>query len=131
MYFVIGPDGKVIARDLRAQDIKRTVKKALVQTRPARTEVEEADDSGTSGPRDSLRRTRIVHFPKGRSIGNLYVVEGKCSDPTDSWIPPLFGFDCKLLAQAKGDVRVPANKMLRLDEREIDGGFSGLKPDDI
>jgi len=86
----------------------------------------------TSNPRvPGTGGTRIVRFPKGRSIGNLYVIVGKTADPTDSWIPPLFGFDCKLLGEAQGEVKVPANKMLRLDAWKVGRGFSALKPDDI
>jgi len=78
---------------------------------------------------------RIVHFPRDRSMGKLYVLDRGRDFPTDDfygWFPPN---KKKWLGEAQGDVAVPANKMLRLDitEEAWKGGdaFAALEPDDI
>ncbi len=78
-------------------------------------------------------KERVVHFPKDRSIGQLYLVERK--SPKDCLWHEVLIWERKWLGEAQGDIRVPADKMLRLgvSRNAWKGGrpFVGLKPDDI
>lgn len=80
---------------------------------------------GSAGGKVIAGEKRTIHFPKDRSIGELYVRDGDF--PTDSY--------WERLGQAKGDVTVSADKFVRLDVSEDawqDGmPFAGLKSDDI
>jgi Leucine-rich repeat (LRR) protein len=75
---------------------------------------------------------RIIHFPKDCSIGGIYVVGEYPTDDFWSW---MFSWETQFLAEAKGDVKVPAGKILRLDVSEQAWSkpepFSGTRPDDI
>jgi len=77
-------------------------------------------------------KERVVHFPKDRSVGRLFLAKGPL--PGDIWFNRVFSWE-RILGEAQGDVRVPANKILRLDVRAgaWNGGnpFARLKPDDI
>ncbi len=70
----------------------------------------------------------IVHFPKERSMGMLYVLNANQieSYDYDDWEP---------LCEARGDVTVPAGKVLRLDLDERTGEdlspLSKLEPNDL
>ena len=76
---------------------------------------------------------RIIHFPKDCSIGGLYVVDPVY--PTDDFWAWLFAWETKWLGEARGDVKAPADKWLRLDVSEKAWSrpkpFAGLKPNDI
>ncbi|MHC4694996.1 MAG: leucine-rich repeat domain-containing protein, partial [Planctomycetota bacterium] len=76
---------------------------------------------------------RVIHFPKDRSIGWLYQVERPL--PKDCLWHEVLVWERERLGEAQGDVRVPADKMLRLDVGNNawkgDQPFAGLKPDDI
>jgi beta-lactamase regulating signal transducer with metallopeptidase domain/Leucine-rich repeat (LRR) protein len=90
--------------------------------------------------------TRVIHFPKDRMVGVLYTVDVGFpaerpfpeAEPRD-WLfgyPGGFGVDnCRPLGLAQGEVRVPADKMIRLDlypgAWKNGRVFAGLKPDDI
>jgi Leucine-rich repeat (LRR) protein len=75
---------------------------------------------------------RTIHFPKDRSIGNIYVFDEYPTDDFWSW---MFAWKTQFLAEARGDVKVPANKLLRLDIKEQAWSkpepFASLKSDDI
>jgi hypothetical protein len=75
---------------------------------------------------------RIIHFPKDRSIGNIYVFDEYPTDDFWSW---MFAWKTQFLAEARGDVKVPANKLLRLDIKEQAWSkpepFASIKSDDI
>jgi len=81
---------------------------------------------GSAGAKVIAGEKRTIHFPKDRSIGELYVRNRDF--PTGRYFSEWLG-------QAKGDVTVPADKFVRLDVSEDawQGGmpFVGLKPDDI
>jgi len=75
-------------------------------------EGEETASAEKSGPSKlTADKTRIVHFPKDRSLGTLYVrdsdIEGRKS--WEGW---------KELGQARGEISVPEGKELRLVVRE-------------
>jgi hypothetical protein len=53
--------------------------------------------------------TRVVHFPKDRSMGTLYVLDSNLLNMKDA--PPNWEWLC----EAAGDVTVPAGKALRLN----------------
>ena len=76
--------------------------------------------------------SRVIHFPKDRSIGNLYVVD---EYPTDNFWSWMFTWYTQYLAEARGNVKVPADKILRLDVSEQAWSqpepFANLKSDDI
>jgi len=80
-----------------------------------------------------IGETRVVHFPSDKSIGLLYAVDREFRiDPTWQW---LFNWEPEFLGEARGDVAVPVDKMLRLDVTEDawKGGsaLADLRPDDI
>lgn len=81
---------------------------------------------GSAGGKVIAGEKRTIHFPKDRSIGELYVRDRDF---------PTGRFFSEWLGQAKGDVTVPADKAVRLDvnENAWQGGmpFAGLKSDDI
>jgi Leucine-rich repeat (LRR) protein len=88
---------------------------------------------GNVGGKLMASQERIIHFPRDRSIGNLYVVDRVY--PTDDFWAWLFAWETKWLGEARGDMKVPANKWLRLDVSEKAWSrprpFDGLKPNDI
>lgn len=58
-------------------------------------------------------KERVVHFPKDRSIGHIYLVKRQ---PTKERLwHYVFGWVEKDLGEARGDIRIPSNGMLRLD----------------
>lgn len=71
---------------------------------------------------------RIVHFPRERSVGLLYVPDANRFDKYANieWV---------LLCEAKGDVKVPAGRELKLDWSKEAGcdlsALSKLNPDDL
>ena len=71
---------------------------------------------------------RIVHFPKDKSMGTLLVLDMNDVDTSgyDDWQP---------LCEATGDVKVPQEKVLRLDLDKKTGddlsALSKLEPDDL
>ena len=73
-------------------------------------------------------KERIVHFPKNRSMGMLYVLDSDKVDTSsyDDW---------QVLCEAAGDVTVPAGKALRLDLDKEAGNdlspLSKLRPNDL
>lgn len=85
---------------------------------------------GSIGAPEAAGQERILHFPKDRSIGEVFVRDHNSS---------VEGFDAligwKWLGQGKGDVKIPADMAARLDiiKEARQGGkpFEGLKPDDI
>jgi hypothetical protein len=76
---------------------------------------------------------RIIHFPQDHQIGNLYLVDRIY--PKDDFWAWLSVSDPCWLSVAQGDVKVPADKWLKLDVIEKAWSrprpFAGLKPDDI
>ncbi|MHC4204435.1 MAG: hypothetical protein ACYSTT_07265 [Planctomycetota bacterium] len=88
---------------------------------------------GHTNSRLTAGQERILHFPNDRSIGSLYVVDRVY--PTDDIWAWLFPWEMKWLSEARGNVKVPADKWLRLDVSEKAWSrpkpFAGLKPDDI
>jgi len=86
----------------------------------------------STGATEVTGQERIIHFPKDRSIGNLYVIDEYPTDDFWSW---MFTWYTQYLAEARGDVKVPADKILRLDVSEQAWSqpkpFIGIKPDDI
>ena len=72
--------------------------------------------------------TRIIHFPKDRSMGLVHVGELRTLDP-------LWWQGWEAIGEAKGDVRVPINKAVRLDisteASEDISPLAALGPDDI
>ncbi|MHC4647499.1 MAG: hypothetical protein ACYTBJ_18590, partial [Planctomycetota bacterium] len=91
-------------------------------------------------------QTRVVQFPKDRPVGALYAIDVGFpaerpfpeAEPKDWLFGYLGGFgvdNCRSLGPAMGEVRVPADKMIRLDlyPGAWKGGqvLAGLKPDDI
>jgi Leucine-rich repeat (LRR) protein len=76
---------------------------------------------------------RVVNFPKDRSIGHVYVVKRQ---PTKERLwHYVFGWVEKDLGEARGDVKVPAYVMLRLDIRGDEWRktkpFAAIGPNDI
>ena len=75
-------------------------------------------------------RERTIHFPKNRSVGEIFVRDRNAS---------ITGFDAlmdwKWLGEAKGDVTIPADMAVRLNitKNAWQAGkpFEGLKSDDI
>ena len=88
---------------------------------------------GSPASKEAAGQERIIHFPRDWSIGSLYVVDR--AYPTDDYWIWLFPWETKWLGEARGDVKVPADKWLRLDVSEKAWShprpFAGLKPDDI
>jgi Leucine-rich repeat (LRR) protein len=79
---------------------------------------------------------RVLRFPPDRSLGRLLVYRGPVADPYD---PPATCENAlrpwKFLAEARGDVAVPANKLVRLDVgmknlKDVTH-LKRLKPDDL
>ena len=82
--------------------------------------------------------TRILHFPRDRSMGKLFVKDMSIKRRIDTFHHWIDNANWEYFGQAMGDVRVPADKQLRL---LIYSGFlnawkdlsplSKLKPDDL
>ncbi len=72
--------------------------------------------------------TRVIHFPKDRSMGLVHVGELRTLDP-------LWWQGWEIAGEAQGDVRVPINKEVRLDisteASEDISPLAALGPDDI
>jgi len=72
-------------------------------------------------------KTRVIHFPKERSMGLVHVGELRTLDP-------LWWQGWEAVGQAKGNVRVPLNKAVRLDisteASEDISPLAALGPDD-
>jgi peroxiredoxin/Leucine-rich repeat (LRR) protein len=73
-------------------------------------------------------KTRVIHFPKDRSMGLVHVGELRTLDP-------LWWQGWEAVGQAKGNVRFPLNKAVRLDisteASEDISPLATLGPDDI
>lgn len=73
-------------------------------------------------------KTRVIHFPKDRSMGLVHVGELRTLDP-------LWWQGWEAVGQAKGNVRIPLNKAVRLDisteASEDISPLATLGPDDI
>jgi len=77
--------------------------------------------------------TRIVHLPQDRSIGRAYVVEPQFDKK------PLYhyvlGWPNRMMPEARGDIEVPAGRILRLDimkdARTALPALRQLKDDDV
>jgi len=77
--------------------------------------------------------TRIVHLPQDRSIGRAYIVEPQFDKK------PLYhyvlGWPNRMIPEARGDIEVPAGRILRLDimkdARTALPALRQLKPDDV
>ena len=132
---VVDENGRVImdCRPKKASGSAKSKPKSAVRKRPSAWELLRKYAEQQAKVTTPQSKERVVHFPRDRSIGSLYVVDRVY--PTGlywDWLSPQH---TKWLAEAQGDVRVPANKMLRLDVRKEawQGGnpFAGLKPDDI
>jgi len=82
---------------------------------------------------DSQSTARVVHFPKDRSIGHVYLV--KRQPAKERLWHYVFGWVEKDLGEARGNVRVPTNGMLRLDVRADEWRktkpFAAIEPNDI
>lgn len=78
-------------------------------------------------------KERIIHFPKDRSIGRLYLV--KRQPPKERLWHYVFVWENKYLGEARGDIRVPSDGMLRLDVRgdawRKNQPFAAIGPNDI
>jgi hypothetical protein len=80
----------------------------------------------------SPSKGRVVHFPKDVSIGRVYLVEMPL--PQDCLWHKVLTWDSKNLGEARGDVAVRADGIVRLDVfGEVPKGrpFANLRPDDI
>ena len=79
---------------------------------------------------------RVLHFPPDRSLGRLQAYRGSVADPYDH--PATYEnapHPWEFLAEARGDVAVPADKLVRLDVgmknlKDIPH-LKRLKPDDL
>lgn len=84
-------------------------------------------------PLDKSAQARVVHFPKDRSIGQLYIVEKPLLK--ENWWHYTLAWEKKSLGDARGDVKVPLNGMLRLDIRgdvwRKTTPFAAIGPNDI
>jgi len=133
---VVDEKGRVImdCRPKKASGSAGSKPKSAVPKRPSAWELPRkytVQQANVTAPRS---KERVVHFPKDRSVGWLYLVERPL--PKDClWREVFVSWEKKLLGEAQGDVRVPTDKMLRLDvgKNAWQGGrpFAGLKPDDI
>lgn len=78
--------------------------------------------------KENVHKMRIIHFPKDRSMGLVYVGDLRTTDSFwwQGW---------EIIGEAKGVVEVPTNKAVRLSIRaetlENLSSLTGLKPDDI
>ena len=108
---------------------------ALVLTVRAQDEATETDlqdpDESATGVDDEKAvpaETRVIHFPKDRSLGTVSVGELRTNDPLwwEGW---------QVIGPAKGDIEVPIGQAVRLDvDAEASEDISplvALNPDDI
>ena len=87
-------------------------------------------------PADMVNEERVVHFPKDRSLGKLFIQDMKESDEFAYWFHwTRIGEESRYLCQARGDVRVPVGMRLILAiNPAVLNDLSGLKklgPDDL
>jgi hypothetical protein len=96
---------------------------AFAQTRPVRTDT-----------------TRVVHFPRDRSLGRLMIRDATVKRHIDTfhyWVVnnDSYGFGTEYLGEAKGDVTVPAGKRLALFVNKAAwrdlSPLSELRPNDL
>jgi len=83
-----------------------------------------------TGTTEVTGQERILHFPKDRSIGEVFIRDQDIfAENYYAWT------NWEWLGYARGDVTVPAGKAVKLDiTKEAwqgDKFFSGLRPDDI
>jgi thiol-disulfide isomerase/thioredoxin/Leucine-rich repeat (LRR) protein len=74
---------------------------------------------------------RVLHFPADRTMGIVYQRESQ----EKGYVHGLYSEEWKKVGEARGDVRVPAGKELRLDLSKGASadlaGLDGLEPDDL
>jgi len=80
--------------------------------------------------------TRTLHFPTDRSLGKVLVCEPVPDEPLEGFFYWIRGEDWKYLADARGDVAVPAGRWVSLkdERREAWSDLSplrNLQPDDL
>jgi Leucine-rich repeat (LRR) protein len=92
---------------------------AFAQTRPAKTEGQNAEELKTS-------EVRITHFPKDRSLGTLYIRDFG----SESWYE-----DWERFGEAKSDISIPPKKQVKLQVNEESAGdlshLTKLRADDL
>jgi len=107
--------------------------KTFTEKRPGMLDLIRKYQTTQTGIENPPGKERVVHFPKDRSIGHIYLVKRQ---PTKERLwHYVFGWVEKDLGEARGDVKVPVNGMLRLDIRG-DGWrktqpFAAIGPNDI
>ena len=103
------------------------------QARPTISDLLRKYQTTQTGVENPLSKERVVHFPNDRSIGHIYLVKRQ---PTKERLwHYVFGWVEKDLGEARGDIRVPANGMVRLDVGEDvwrnTRPFNAIGPNDI
>src|SRR5262249_45342994 len=81
---------------------------------------------------DGNPRQRALHFPTDRAIG---VISGRKAPPGDKDRLWIFGDEWRKVAEARGEVRLPADGEVRLDINKATAadpsGLDRLQPDDV
>jgi Leucine-rich repeat (LRR) protein len=93
-----------------------TIGVALAQTRPDRKEGRVVMESQPG-------EVRVVHFPKDRSLGKLYIRDAEAVRELTYWFhwTGIKGPKWEYLCEAQGDVHVPAGKQLSLHANKTAG----------
>ena len=58
--------------------------------------------------------TKVLHFPKGRSMGTLWLQKGRIAAQSFYMGPEVMSIKTEYLAEARGDVKVPSDKKVML-----------------
>jgi Leucine-rich repeat (LRR) protein len=90
--------------------VSLTVVVALAQTRPNRTE-------GRAVMESQSYEARVIHFPKDRSMGTVYIRDVEPDNWYENW---------QKLNEALGDIVIPQNKEVKLEINE--GAANDLSP---
>ena len=58
--------------------------------------------------------TKVLHFPKGRSMGTLWLQKGRLTAQSLYMGPEVMSIKMEYLGEARGDVKVPSDKKVML-----------------
>ncbi len=92
-----------------------------------------------AGATPTVRGARVLHFPRNRSVGTLYVQNAglrRQVEPIEHWVGDDPSEYWERVGEARGDVPIPPGKQTRLCVDSVTGHFDlsalrGLRPDDL
>lgn len=104
---------------------------------PADKNVSVKDAAGAKEAKtvDARSKTRVIHFPRDRSMGTLWVWKGLVTKDPFNMTPEVMSYRLEYLGEAQGDITIPADKRVMLsispDACRDSSPLATLRPNDL